>query len=269
METNKILNSNLLDIIFDGKNKMYGAYDLRATYNNRLTRAMIFTVSFTLLLFLCSAFAGYGPKDPAAIEVTDIEMTSAIPEVPSPVMPKPPKPLINEVNQRKFISNIVVVDHKEVDDVIEEITEETRIGTETIFSENTNGIIQRPVADSGSKVIEAPVVKDEDKIVLDVQIQAQFPNGAAAWARYLQKNLDPSIPVNNNAPAGEYKVIVQFIVSKDGTISDVHAETKLGYGLEEEAVKIIRNGPKWIPGMNNGYSVNSYRRQPITFVVEE
>ena len=64
-------------------------------------------------------------------------------------------------------------------------------------------------------------------------------------------------------------MIVKFIVSKDGSISDVQAESKHGYGMEEEAVKVIRKGPKWTPALQNGRNVNAYRRQPITFVVSE
>ena len=58
-------------------------------------------------------------------------------------------------------------------------------------------------------------------------------------------------------------------MSKDGTISDVQAESKHGFGMEAEAVKIIKRGPKWSPALQNGRNVNAYRRQPITFVVEE
>lgn len=58
-------------------------------------------------------------------------------------------------------------------------------------------------------------------------------------------------------------------MGKDGTISDVAAETNHGYGMEQEAVKIIKKGPKWTPAIQNGRNVNAYRRQPITFVVQE
>ena len=59
------------------------------------------------------------------------------------------------------------------------------------------------------------------------------------------------------------------VVAKDGTISDVVAETKHGFGMEAEAVKIIKKGPKWTPALQNGRNVNAYHRQPITFIVQE
>ncbi len=113
------------------------------------------------------------------------------------------------------------------------------------------------------------VNENEDKIFTKVENKAEFPGGQTAWRRYLERNLNTSTPVENGAPGGTYQVIVRFIVSKDGTVSDVNAETKHGYGMEEEAMKIIKRGPKWTPALQNGRNVTSYRRQPITFIVEE
>jgi protein TonB len=122
-----------------------------------------------------------------------------------------------------------------------------------------------PVQDAGTVVAAPP---DDNQIFTKVEQEAEFPGGAAAWKRYLERNLNGSVPVENNAPEGTYTVIVKFIVSKDGSISDVQAETNFGYGMEDEAVRAIKNGPKWTPGLQNGRNVNSYRRQPITFLVE-
>ena len=130
-------------------------------------------------------------------------------------------------------------------------------------------IVQAPVEDKGSQITEAPKNDDEDKIFTKVENEAAFPGGDAAWRRFLEKNLNPSTPIDNGAPEGTYQVIVRFIVSKDGSISDVQAETKHGFGMEDEAVKVIKRGPKWTPALQNGRNVNAYRRQPITFVVSE
>ena len=143
------------------------------------------------------------------------------------------------------------------------------ISTKTVESENKNAIVQAPVEDKGTKIVEAPKADDEDKVFTKVENEATFPGGQQAWVRYLQKNLNANAPVDNGASPGTYQVIVKFIVSKDGSISDVQAETKHGYGMEDEAVKIIKRGPKWTPALQNGRNVNAYRRQPITFVVEE
>jgi hypothetical protein len=106
-----------------------------------------------------------------------------------------------------------------------------------------------------------------DSVFSKVDKEAEFPSGDAGWRNYIERNLDPNIPINNKAPEGSYQVMVNFIVNKDGSINYVNAETHFGYGMEDEAVRIIKNSPKWIAGSQNGRLVNSYRRQPITFLV--
>ena len=156
------------------------------------------------------------------------------------------------------------------DEKIEEIVEEAAISTKTVESDNTEQIVQAPVEDKGTQVVEVPKkADDENKVFNKVEVEAAFPGGESAWRRYLKNNLDANAPIDNGAPEGTYQVIVRFIVSKDGSISDVAAETKFGYGMEAEAVKIIKKGPKWTPALQNGRNVNAYRRQPITFVVSE
>ena len=273
MDINKILSADVLDIIFEGKNKDYGAYELRKTYNKRITKALMYTGGVILLVFLASIFANIvGKNKVEQIEVVDTQMAEVkkteAPPPPPPPPPKPPPP--PEVNQIKFTPPKIVKDEEvKADEKIEEIKEDQVISNKTVESDNKVAIVQAPVEDKGTQVVEAPKSDDEDKIFTKVENEAAFPGGEAAWRRFLEKNLNASTPVDNGAPQGTYKVIVKFIVSKDGSISDVQAETKNGYGMEEEAVKIIKKGPKWTPALQNGRNVNAYRRQPITFEVQE
>jgi hypothetical protein len=110
--------------------------------------------------------------------------------------------------------------------------------------------------------------KKDDKIFTQVENEPKFPGGDSAWRHYLEKNLNPGIPVDNGAPEGTYKVIVKFIVNIDGSISDVQAETKHGYGMDSAAVALIKKGPSWVPAIQNGRNVTAYKKQPITFVLE-
>ncbi len=275
MEINKILSADILDIVFDGRNKQYGAYELRKSYNKRLTKAIIFTVALVLFAFIGTVLSSMISKNaPEEIEVLDTQMAEVkkndAPPPPPPPPPPPKAPPPPEINQVKFTPPKIVKDEEvKEDEKIEEIKEDQVISTKTVESDNKDQIVQAPVEEKGTQIVEAPKSNDEDKIFTKVENEAQFPGGQAAWVRYLQKNLNPNAPIDNGAPGGTYQVIVKFIVSKDGTISDVQAETKHGYGMEAEAIKIIKKGPKWTPALQNGRNVNAYRRQPITFVVEE
>ena len=107
-----------------------------------------------------------------------------------------------------------------------------------------------------------------DTVYTREEREAEFPGGNPAWAKYLEKTLGGFSPADNGAKPGKYQVIVKFIVDKDGTISDVRAETNFGHKMESTVIRMIQKGPKWIPASQFGRAVNAYRRQPVTFIVE-
>ncbi len=102
-----------------------------------------------------------------------------------------------------------------------------------------------------------------------VETEASYPGGNVAWIKYLEKKLDADVPVKNKAPVGKYTAFVRFIVSKDGSVSNVTPVTKYGYGMEEEVVRVIEGSGKWVSAIQNGKPVNAYRKQPITFITED
>jgi len=96
---------------------------------------------------------------------------------------------------------------------------------------------------------------------------AAFPGGPSGWSRYLQRNLDKTIPVKKNAPPGRYNVIVMFVIDEEGNVSNLKPLTAHGFGMEDEVLRLIEKGPRWIPAVQKGRNVKSYRKQPLTFVV--
>jgi hypothetical protein len=101
------------------------------------------------------------------------------------------------------------------------------------------------------------------------QHPAEFVGGTKAWKRYLGIYLDSDVPIKNRAPAGNYSVIVTFIILPDGSISDVTTENDPGYGTKEEAIKVLQNSPKWKPSIINGTTVSYRHRQEIVFGVRD
>ena len=95
----------------------------------------------------------------------------------------------------------------------------------------------------------------------------KFPGGKDGWLKYLQKNLNVNLPVDNGAGVGVYKIVVSFTVDKDGTVNDVKAENDPGFGTAEEAVRIIKTGPQWIPATENNEKIKAKTKQEITFSV--
>jgi hypothetical protein len=107
------------------------------------------------------------------------------------------------------------------------------------------------------------------KIFEKVDIEAAFPGGEMAWRKFLEKNLKADVPVKHGAPAGAYTVWIQFVVDTKGNVSDLKPLTNWGYGMEAEIVRVIKKSPNWVPAMQNSRAVKAYRKQPVTFKIEE
>lgn len=275
MDVNKIQSADILDIIFDGRNKEYGAYDLRKTYNKRMIKALVGTIIIILLAVLGNLLANSSSGSKTELIVQDVSLKNVQQEEKKPEPPPPPPPPKQEppkVEITKFTPPKIVKDEevKEEDEIKEvEKLEDTKIGTINQEGAKDEGIVAPPV-ESGTGVVEAPKKEEDyDKIFTVVQIPAEFPGGLPAWAKYLERNLNRDLPVENGAPPGKYTVVVSFIVAKDGSISDVVAENDPGYGTKNEAVRVITRGPKWKPAVQNGRNVIYRHKQSITFMVSE
>lgn len=275
MDVNKIMSADFLDILFEGKNKEYGAYELRKTYNNRIRTAILVMVGVCLLLIVGQILAKEKTGDKNKIVVQDVQLEDIKkeekkPEPPPP--PPPPKPEPPKVEITKFTPPKIVKDEevKEPPPVVEKL-EETKIGTINQEGKKDEGIPAPPV-ETGTGVVEPK--KDEedyDKVFTKVEQEAKFPGGPDAWRKYLERNLNSNAAADDGAPPGSYTVKVQFIVDKEGNISDVKAieSPKACPTCGAEAIKVIKKGPKWNPAVQNGRNVIYMANQQITFVVNE
>lgn len=135
-----------------------------------------------------------------------------------------------------------------------------------------HGVIEIILKDETLKIKELKIsesTENIDKVFDKVEIEASFPGGDEKWRNYIERNANGQVATENGAPVGIYTVIVQFVVDKEGNISDVRALTKHGYGMEAEVIRIIQKGPKWNPAIQLGRNVKAYRKQPVTFQVSE
>jgi periplasmic protein TonB len=111
----------------------------------------------------------------------------------------------------------------------------------------------------GKIAVEITKQKRPKKIYTRVEITSAFPGGDSVWVKSLENSLNRSIPFRNGAPLGSYVVYVQFVVTKDGSISDVKPLTNHGYGMEAEVVRALKKNTKWEPAPAGGRSVGEYR----------
>lgn len=275
MEANKILQADLLDIVFEGRNKDYGAYELRKKYNKRILLAFGITAAIAIIAIAWSILAKqFGGKTSDQVKVSEVvienvkEPDEQKPPPPPPPPPKTPPP--PKVEMTKFTPPVIKKDEevkKEEIPPVEKL-EDTKIDVQNQEGIKDQNIATPPVVDEGKKVVEQPK-EDENKVFTKVEIEASVD--PKSWSRWLTTQLQRYIEdaASNGMEPGTYTVQVRFLVEKDGSINDVQALNDPGFGLAKAAVDVVKRGPKWNPGIQNGKPVRSYHTQPITFVVQE
>lgn len=269
MDRNQILKSDILDIIFEGRNKEYGAYELRKTYNKRIATALIGTVILILILLIGKVIANKLGTDNEKLVVNTTETTlqKIKPDEPPPPPPPPPPklPPPPPVATIKFTPPKIVKDEEVIKPPPEvKQIEEAKVDVKTVEGTKDLGIVAPPSDIKGTQVVAPPAEKkeDPDKVFTKVEIEASFPGGLAGWTRYVTKAIQSHIDEFSESDYGT--CVVRFIVDKTGKVSDVQATTMKGTKLAEVAVNAIRNGPNWTPAQQNGRYVNAYRLQPVT-----
>jgi protein TonB len=271
MHANNITKVDLLDILFAGRNKEYGAYDLRKTYPKRLYTALVVAIVTISIAFAISVIRDRMIKSEssALILSKDISLTEMKADEPPPPPPPPPKinlPPPPPIATIAFTPPKIVKD-EEVIKPPPEVKElqEAKIDVKTVIGTKDLGIISAPPSEiHGTQVTAAPVSKkeDEDKIFTKVEIDASFPGGTEGWTKYVQKAVEAHVDEFTEADFGT--CVVRFVVDKTGKVSNVEATTMKNTKLEEIATNIIRKGPNWIPAQQNGRYVNAYRLQRVT-----
>jgi len=282
MDANKILSSSDLDILFDGRNKEYGAYDLRKTYARRIRIALLATLGI-VILFVASMFIKPKTDDAAAkkFEVTDVKIEQykkPPPPKKAPPPPPPPKAAPPKIEMKQFTVPKVVKDELvKPDEKPPKQDEKITVGPVTQHGLKMDGALAAPPEVKGiggtGKGPGSGGTGDGDynKEFTSVQVEAKYPGGPAAWKKYLERNLRQQTPVDNGAPPGQYVVVVSFLVAKDGTTSEVKAISAPDpdYGTSDEAVRVIERSGKWQPAIQNGRQVIYREKQKIIFQVSE
>lgn len=266
MQTSNILSAPLIDLIFDGRNKEYGAYELRKAYHKRINKALLITVIIAAL-----AFGGAALASSLKNKEKNFKMTPGIvlTEIPDKKLPEKLPELIKKVEPLQVKTEmftapkIVDKDELEIPPPDQDDLKNAKID---VFTQD--GVIDERLAGPESIGDKTGIIEKPDKVSDEpftiVEIDAKY---AGNWKSFLERNLNPNVPADNNAPEGSYSVLIQFVVDVEGNVSDIKPLTNHGYGLEQEAVRVLKKAAKWEPAIQNGIKVKAYRRQVITFQV--
>jgi protein TonB len=266
-----ILKPEWLDIVFNGRNKSYGAYELRKQNPKSTVRALILTVILFVfavsLPTIINKIKGFIPKAPEKVKIVEVNLKPPPPidntKKPPPPPPEPPKPKVDQV---RFPPPVVKPDNevKEKDPpTVEELKVADPGPKDQKGDPNAAIRIDEPVGNSDTKA----VTEESNEIFTAVEEQASFPGGLEKFGNYLFKNIRyPAVARENNVQG---KVFLTFVVEKDGSLTDIKVLRGIGSGCDEEATRVIKASPKWKPGMQNGRAVRSQFTVPISFTLQE
>ncbi|MCC3155009.1 energy transducer TonB [Hymenobacter sp. BT770] len=274
MDNAQIAKASLNDIVFEGRNKAYGAYVLRRLYQRHVTRALIIaTAIFSLLIFfplISQYLKDKMPKEPkknlqenVLMDAPPLDETKPPPPPPPPEAPPPPPPKLTTI---KFTPPVVKKD-EEVKK--EEVPDQEELKDKTVATVTVKGNTDAPdlteLSGEGDKVVEEVV---ENKVYTYVEQMPQLPGGGgnAAIVSAIQKATKyPPLALRNQV---EGRIFVSFTVNAQGDVSDVKVVKGLGSGLDEETVRAVKTLPKFIPGKQNGRAVSVSFTVPITFKIQ-
>jgi protein TonB len=269
MTSKEILNAPVLDIIFDNRNKQYGAYTLRKFYGNRLGMALAFSLSGVFLICLLIARSVESGSNLLANDKPEVIVRDFIvPQAPETPQPPPAAKKINLPSKSEVLTAPVLVRETNLTNKVPDQT--TLNNAENV---NVKTVIGGPGGPGGPGItpvtsIVPPSTKPEEplKDVPLMQRKPQFPGGEAAWIEFLKKWLD----VPEEIPVGERKtVVVQFEVSEEGLVTNFQILRSAGRSFDNEVMRVLKKMPRWEPAIQNNRKVATTFQQPVTFTSVE
>ncbi len=256
---------DMLDLIFDGRNKSYGAYEIRREYPSTLKKSIIGAFSIFALFIAIHVLINYlylsrTPQEIVKeVTITLSNFRTEKPKIEKQVKIKPHKPNIPKPPSNKLTPPVIVEDNKVKEQIPTMESIKSNTGIETIFATNNTQYI--PITSSSNTVEETPKPKIEALRFSD-QLPA-FPGGDEALMRFLHDHITYPAYAKENRIEG--KVILSFVVDIEGLIKDIRVRRGIGGGCDEESIKVVKSMPRWTPGKQNGQAVNVMYNLPINF----
>lgn len=270
-----IYNPEWIEVVFAGRNHAYGAYQLRKNNVRTKNKALVLgSILFILTIsspLIIKYIKGLSPQDDAQNKYIETEVVLTPPPPvdeqapPPPPAAEPPRPRVDQV---RFPPPVVVPADK-VRDEEPPTVEELKVadpGQKTIAGDpNAEIRIDEPVGTAPPT--KAAVV--EDNTIHDfasIEEMPDFPGGMSKFYTYVSKNYVYPAAAREQGVSG--RLILSFVVEKDGSLTDIKVLRDLGMGTGEEAVRMLRKAPKWKPGIQNGRPVRVQYTLPIMLNLE-
>jgi len=262
----KIMQSDLLDILFENRNKNYGAYALRKSYNKRMIAAIGCTLLIALLFSILQSFH-HSKTEVITVNIVppDRELVKLLPDKRVISQPSHTQTL-NHVKQVVNSTPQIVDDNDKIKPLpTTHELDNAVIGPVPSDGKDDDGIIQPPVElNKGTGIISSPIIEKiaDDKPVKFAEVMPEFPGGTSALIKFILKNIHQP---DDLQPGEQIKVVASLVVSKTGAVENVKIISSGRADLDKEVLRVINKMPLWKPGLQNGKAVSVYFNLPVTF----
>jgi periplasmic protein TonB len=267
MNPESILHAEVLDIIFENRNKEYGAYELRTRYAKRLKVAMeimfLTVITFCLFLWVDAYFFHSSSAKTQVLDFKEINLSPAdMRKVPDISKPKTAKQSVTPVKTVAYTNyKIVPLQITKPTPTVDQI-DEAQIGTESKSGELPLGNLVLPTANGTATGKDKSPDSAAATIFETSQIMPEFPGGMTALQKYLRNNLHSP---EGMEPGRNIKVMEKFVVDERGNISKIRIIQSGGSEFDNEVSRVLKKMPVWRPGKQNGVNVSVYFTIPVIF----
>lgn len=268
------------DIVFEGKNKEYGAYEMRRKSDGRHNKAMIIVVIAVVVIFFALRLVNMALERAAANIVDDasqelVQVDMGEQEEPEDedetiqIEEQKPEALPEEILNTMKVTELQIANDEDVkaEDEIksqDELQESQTAFGSTDFDKGTDDL--NVVREHKDEIIVEKKEPEKEKVFVAVEQMPQFPGGDAELMKYLSKNIKyPTMAMENNIQG---RVVVQFVVTKTGAIGEVKVIRSVDRDLDREAIRVCKSLPNFIPGKMNGQAVNVWYTLPVNFKLQ-
>ena len=277
MEPNKILKADVLDIIFDNRNKSYGAYELRKNYHKRIRNALFIAVTGVLVVVSIPLLASLNETTvthtkPPIIEFKDIPLPiDPVLKIEPPISSPPVKEI--DLTSVKSVIPEIVPDEKADDKELMKDQDELKKGnigkTDHDGSDDVTDMIDVPIGNGlvGETIVETTPALETILETTVVDQLPEFPGGEDELIKFLTENMN--YPELAREKGTEGRVVIGFVVNKEGVIDELKLKRGIGDGCDNEAIRVVNKMPKWKPAKFNGKPVSVYFDLPIQFALED
>ena len=289
MNTQEFKTATFNDIIFEHRNKQYGAYAIRNQYETAMRKATISAVALFLLLICVPLLAAkFSTKEEELLTKTvyNPKMFDFPPKTPPKAFSKPPAPLPPQAPKQatfKYVVPVIVKDNTpiEKEDALTLPPDNAIAGAKTQTGTETGAIngTEESSGDNTTITDELPdIVEEKPKptaaavdtttyTVVMIEQEPTFPDGEAALFKYLANNIDYPAMARENGIEGT--VYVEFIIAKDGSVTEAGVKRGIGGGCNEEALRVVNAMPNWKPGRQQGNPVKVKYTLPVKFRLQK